>query len=614
MNNSANATKAAKTNKNHKPLPFFGIGKLLPFLKQYRLRMFVMVSCGLIGTATDISIPLFQRYALNVFIGKGTLDGLWLFVALYAAVIILAGAVNYVSCSNAMIVEVGMNKSLRNALFAHLQTLSFSYYNQNSVGYIHARVMSDTSRVGSLVSWTLMDGVWHLSYLVGAIVVMLVINARLALMVIVIVPIIAVLFSVFQRKLIYVNREVREINSRITSDFNEGITGAKTIKSLVVEDRMTDGFMEDTSLMRAKSIRAARLRGMFSATISLASSMAVAVVLWRGGFIAESEVGTFSMFMSYAQGMMEPVRWLIDAIAGMITTQVNIERIFGVLETKSDVTDTAEVTEKYGDSFDPKRENWEELRGDIEFRNVDFIYPDGTEEVLHNFSLNIPFGTNVAVVGETGAGKSTLVNLVCRFFEPTRGQVLIDGRDARERSQLWLHSALGYVLQTPHLFSGTIRENLLYGNPDATDEQIAQALRLVSADELVARLEKGLDTDVGEGGDLLSTGEKQLISFARAILADPKILILDEATSSVDTLTEARIQAAIDEVIRGRTSIVIAHRLSTVRNADIILAVRDGKIVEQGSHSELMKRGGYYASLYRRQFEDEATKAVFEGK
>ncbi len=603
-----------KTDKNHKPLPFFGIGKLLPFLKQYRLRMFVMISCGLIGTATDISIPLFQRYALNVFIGKGTLDGLWLFVVLAAAVIFLAGAVNYVSCSNAMIVEVGMNKSLRNALFAHLQTLSFSYYNQNSVGYIHARVMSDTSRVGSLVSWTLMDSVWHLSYLVGAIAVMLVINARLALMVIVIVPIIAVLFSLFQRKLIYVNREVREINSRITSDFNEGITGAKTIKSLVVEDRMTDGFMEDTSLMRAKSIKAARLRGMFSATINLASSMAVAVVLWRGGFIAESEVGTFSMFMSYAQGMMEPVRWVIDAISGMITTQVNIERIFGVLETKSDVTDTAEVTEKYGDSFDPKRENWEELRGDIEFRNVDFIYPDGTEEVLHNFSLNIPFGTNVAVVGETGAGKSTLVNLVCRFFEPTRGQVLIDGRDARERSQLWLHSALGYVLQTPHLFSGTIRENLLYGNPDATDEQIAQALRLVSADELVARLEKGLDTDVGEGGDLLSTGEKQLISFARAILADPKILILDEATSSVDTLTEARIQAAIDEVIRGRTSIVIAHRLSTVRNADIILAVRDGKIVEQGSHSELMKRGGYYASLYRRQFEDEAAQAVFEGK
>ncbi len=603
-----------KTDKNHKPLPFFGIGKLLPFLKQYRLRMFVMVSCGLIGTATDISIPLFQRYALNVFIGKGTLDGLWLFVVLAAAVIFLAGAVNYVSCSNAMIVEVGMNKSLRNALFAYLQTLSFSYYNQNSVGYIHARVMSDTSRVGSLVSWTLMDSVWHLSYLVGAIIVMLVINARLALMVIVIVPIIAVLFSLFQRKLIYVNREVREINSRITSDFNEGITGAKTIKSLVVEDRMTDGFMEDTSLMRAKSIKAARLRGMFSATINLASSMAVAVVLWRGGFIAESEVGTFSMFMSYAQGMMEPVRWVIDAISGMITTQVNIERIFGVLETKSDVTDTAEVTEKYGDSFDPKRENWEELRGDIEFRNVDFIYPDGTEEVLHNFSLNIPFGTNVAVVGETGAGKSTLVNLVCRFFEPTRGQVLIDGRDARERSQLWLHSSLGYVLQTPHLFSGTIRENLLYGNPDATDEQIAQALRLVSADELVARLEKGLDTDVGEGGDLLSTGEKQLISFARAILADPKILILDEATSSVDTLTEARIQAAIDEVIRGRTSIVIAHRLSTVRNADIILAVRDGKIVEQGSHSELMKRGGYYASLYRRQFEDEAAQAVFEGK
>ncbi len=594
-----------------KSLPFFGIGKLLPFLKRYRLRMLVMVICGIISTGMDIAAPLFQRYALNVFIGQSTTHGLLPFVLIYSAAVVLAGVLNYVSCSNAMIVEVGMNKTLRNALFEHLQTLSFSFFNRNSVGYIHARVMSDSSRIGSLVSWTLMDGVWHLSYLVGAIVVMLVINAKLALMVIVIVPISAALFSLFQKKLIHVNREVREINSHITSDFNEGITGAKTIKSLVIEDKMTQSFMQDTALMRSRSVKAARIRGVFSATISLASSMAVAVVLWRGGYIAQSEVGTFSMFMSYAQGMMEPVRWLIDAISGMITTQVNIERTFGVLETPSDVQDTEKVIEKYGDSFSPKHENWEELRGDIEFRNVDFIYPDGSEEVLHDFSLKIPFGTNVAVVGETGAGKSTLVNLVCRFFEPTRGQVLIDGRDARERSQLWLHSTLGYVLQTPHLFSGTVRENLLYGNPAATDEQIADALKLVSADEIIARLEKGLDTDVGEGGDMLSTGEKQLISFARAILANPKILILDEATSSVDTLTERRIQSAIDKVIHGRTSIVIAHRLSTVRGADIILAVRGGKIVEQGTHSELMERGGYYARLYRRQFEDETAEAIF---
>jgi ATP-binding cassette subfamily B protein len=314
--------------------------------------------------------------------------------------------------------------------------------------------------------------------------------------------------------------------------------------------------------------------------------------------------------MSYAQGMMEPIRWVIDVVSDLITTQVNIERLDKLLTTKSDVTDTPEVIETYGDSFEPKRENWEEIRGDIEFCDVSFKYPDGEEYVLEHFNLKIPFGTNVAIVGETGAGKSTLVNLVCRFFEPTSGTLLIDGRDARERSQLWLHSALGYVLQTPHLFSGTIRENLKYGNPDATDEQIDRAIKLVSADAIIEKMENGLDTDVGEGGDLLSTGEKQMISFARAVLADPKILILDEATASVDTITERKIQDAIYEIIRGRTSIVIAHRLSTVRDADVILVVKDGKIVEQGNHRELMSKQGYYHMLYTRQYEDEKTSAV----
>ena len=258
---------------------------------------------------------------------------------------------------------------------------------------------------------------------------------------------------------------------------------------------------------------------------------------------------------------------------------------------------------RYGDSFHPKYENWEELRGDIEFRDVTFRYPDGEENVLEHFSLKVPRGQNIAIVGETGAGKSTLVNLVCRFYEPTEGTLLIDGRDARERSQLWLHSHIGYVLQTPHLFSGSVRENLRYGRPEATDEEIMKALDMVSAGEIVERM-GGLDSDVGEGGSHLSTGEKQLLSFARALLADPVLLILDEATSSVDTLTEKAIQKAISVVTRGRTSFVIAHRLSTITKADLILAVRDGKIEERGTHLELMKKKGYYYSLYSRQYEE----------
>lgn len=597
-------------NAEKSDLPFFGVGKIIPYLARYKKQVYAMLVCGLLGSVVDIAQPILQRYSINHFIGGGTLDTLPWFIAIYFGTILLSAAANYISCTDATCLEVWIDRDLRNDAFAHLQTLSFSYFTQNSVGYIHARVISDSSRIGTLFSWSLIDGVWQMTYLVGAIIVMLAINAKLALMVLTIMPIIVLLFSVFQSRLVRVNREVREINSKITGNFNEGITGAKTIKTLVIEDKIHDGFVADTAAMRKKTVRAAHLRGLFASTMGFASSLALAIVLWRGGYIAASEVGTFSMFMSYAQGMMEPVRWIIDSISDLITTQVNIERLSRLLETKSDVVDSPEVVEKYGDCFDPKRENWEPIKGDIEFDDVSFRYPDGDEYILEHFSLNIPFGTNIAIVGETGAGKSTLVNLICRFYEPTSGRVLIDGRDARERSQLWLHSAIGYVLQTPHLFSGTVRENLLYGNPNATDEDIRRALELVSAQGVVDKLENGLETDVGEGGDMLSTGEKQLLSFARAILADPRILVLDEATASVDTITEQKIQSAIDTIIHGRTSIVIAHRLSTVRNADLILVVDDGKIIEQGTHEQLMSRRGSYYRLYTRQYEDEATSRL----
>ena len=601
----------SEENKRVK-LKFFGIGKILPFLKPFKSMMLMMAVFGTVGSLIDVGNSLFQRYAINHFVGEGTLDTLPLYIIIYMGAICLTALSTFMSCRRAMTIEVSVNRDLRQAAFTHLQTLSFSYFNQNSVGYIHARVLSDTSRIGSLAAWSFMDAIWHSSYLIFAAVVMLVINAKLALMVLIIIPLVAALFSLFQKKLVRVNREIREINSNITSNFNEGITGAKTVKTLAIEDSMQERFVAETANMRRKSVSASRLRGLFASTMHFASSVALAIVLWKGGYIAESEVGTFSMFMSYAQGMMEPVRWLIDAISDLITTQVNIERFSNLLAVKSDVIDTPEVIEKYGDSFEPKKENWEPIRGDIEFKDVTFRYPDGDETVLEHFNLKIPQGSNIAIVGETGAGKSTLVNLICRFYEPTEGQVLIDGRDARERSQLWLHSSIGYVLQNPHLFSGTVRDNLLYGNPNATQEEIDSAIRLVSAESVIEKLEKGIDTDVGEGGDLLSTGEKQLISFARAILANPSILILDEATASVDTLTEQKIQSAIDTVIQGRTSVVIAHRLSTVKNADCILAVRNGRIVERGTHKELIAKKGYYYDMYTRQYEDEEAKRILD--
>ena len=601
MNNTAD-----KTEYNVR-LPFFGIPRLAPYLKPYRKRIVTMVILGAIVTSIDAFYPLFNRYALDRFVGEQTLVGLPRFVFFYVAVLLCQALISYKSLRDCGKVEMYVNRDLRNAAFNHLQTLSFSYYNQNAVGYIHARVMSDTGLIGELVAWRLMDLVWHGIYLITILVVMLLIDVRLTAYILLLVPIAVALLIYFQRKLLRYNRQIREINSRITGNYNEGITGARQVKVLDVEKKMTGMFNEETRRMRRTSVREARVSALLISTVTMTSAIVLSLVLWQGGHLTREglmRIGTLSVFMSYALEMLEPIQTIIETLAAFVAIQVNIERLTRLLDEKSDVADSAEIVETYGDNFHPKKENWEPLIGDVEFRDVTFHYPDGEETILEHFNLKVPRGTNVAIVGETGAGKSTLVNLVCRFFEPTEGAVLIDGRDARERSQLWLHSNIGYVLQTPHLFAGTIRENLRYGKPDATDEEIMEALRLVSAEQVVEKMEGGLDADVGEGGDLLSTGEKQLLSFARAILADPRILVLDEATSSIDTVTEKAIQNAIKVVIRGRTSFVIAHRLSTIVDADVILVVQDGKIIARGTHEELMRQRGYYYDLFTRQYEE----------
>ena len=601
--------------KKTKGAKWFGIPNLVPYMRPYGKLILWMVLMAFYGSAMDAVIPLFQQYAIDNYIAGSTLAGLGWFIGAYVVIILTQTASNYISAFGACKLELSVGRDLKRESFNHLQTLSFSYFNQNSVGYVHARVMSDTDRIASTLAWSMVEGVWHSAYLVCAIVMMLILNWKMALCVLVIVPIVAISSMYFQKKLVFFHRQVREKNSRITGAFNEGITGATTTKTLVVEDKMEKEFDELTADMKKVSVRAMHFRAIFISTTTLAASLALALVLWRGGIVTREGVmliGTLTVFMNYAQGMMEPIQWLVQALSSLVNVQVNVERFTTLMETKSDVQDTPEVVEKYGDTFSPKKENWEELHGDIEFKDVTFRYPDGDENILEDFNLKVPQGTNVAIVGETGAGKSTLVNLVCRFYEPTEGQVLIDGRDARERSQLWLHSNIGYVLQTPHLFSGTVLENLRYGRENATMEEIEAAVKAVSADGIIERLPDGYQSDVGEGGNSLSTGEKQLLSFARALLADPRIFVLDEATSSVDTVTERLIQDAIEKVMDGRTSFVIAHRLSTIRRADVILVVNAGKIVERGSHAELMAKKGVYYGLYTRQYREEQIQASME--
>ena len=587
---------------------FSGLKKLAPFLKTYRGMFAAMIVCTVLVGVFNTILPLFQQYAFDNFIANDTLEGLAPFIVLYILCLLVTMALDYVASFDCCKLEMYLLRDMRRAAFNHLQTLSVSYFSANSVGRVHARVMSDTSAIGSIISWDVYQGGWNVTYVISAVTIMLALDPLLALCVIVVVPLVAVASCYFQRRLTVLNRRVREINSEITGGFNEGITGVQTAKTLAIEDRLDARFSRNTARMHRQGTKLGHNRALFYSIIAFASSAALALVLWYGGVLtAENAVklGTLTVFMTYAQGIMSPVQWSVDAIADLIAVKVNAERLSALLSTESDVKDTPEVTAKYGDTFDPKRENWEPLYGDVEFRDVTFRYPDGEENVLEHFNLKVPKGTLVAIVGETGAGKSTLVNLVCRFYEPTEGQVLIDGRDARERSVGWLHSHIGYVLQTPHLFSGTVRENLLYGNETATQAQLEEACASVNADKVIARLENGYDSCIGEDGCSLSTGEKQLLSFARAILADPAIFVLDEATSSIDTITEKLIQQAIEKLMRGRTSFVIAHRLSTIRSADVILAVHGGKIVESGTHEELIKRRGYYYGLYIKQFREE---------
>lgn len=597
-----------------KPFQFKIWAKMLPYFKPYKKYFFITFSLNILLAGVDVLVPMFQSYAIDHFIIPDSLKGIHAFALVYVAVIVAQTISVYLSVHAATTIEMNIGKDLKWAQFRHLQTLSFSYYNTTPVGYIHARVMSDTLRIAGMIAWGLVDMFWALIYVAGVFAIMFFLNARLAFLLLLIVPCIAVLTVFFQNRILHWNRKVRKINSQITNAYNEGITGVKTSKSMVIEKDNEQACFKITEDMRYAGCRAAKLNAIFIPTILFFSSVASALVLSRGGYMVQKDLiqlGTLSVFISYAVVIFEPIQQLARLLADLISCQANIERVMDLLSQEPNVVDGREVQEKYGDNFQPKKENWEKIRGDIVFEDVFFRYPDGKEYVLEHFNLHVPAGMNVAIVGETGAGKSTLVNLAGRFFEPTSGRILIDGVDYRERSQLWLHSQIGYVLQNPHLFSGTVKENIRYGRLDATDEEIIQAARSVSADVVVNKLEKGYDSDVGESGGRLSTGEKQLISFARAILADPAIFVLDEATSSIDTGTEQLIQKATEKLLKGHTSFVIAHRLSTIRNADLILVVKDGKIIEQGTHKELLAEKGYYHDLYYMQFEEEAAMQVF---
>jgi ATP-binding cassette subfamily B protein len=484
---------------------------------------------------------------------------------------------------------------LRKNMFGHLQELSLSYYNVTPVGWIMSRVTSDSERVAELVTWGFLDVTWGIMNIATAAIFMLMINWRLALIVFLAIPILIIVAVQFKKKIIVEFREVRKINSKITGAFNETITGVRVIKAFGREERNMQEFDLLTNDMYKAGYRAAWLSALFLPIVMLISSFAVAAIIWFGGYqtqIGNMSIGGIQAFVSYVVFMIWPIQELARVYAELQRAVASAERIFSLVDAVPEITDRP-------DAFDPGS-----IEGDIVFDNVSFFYEEN-KPVLEKFNLHVKRGETIALVGPTGGGKTTIVNLLCRFFEPKDGKICIGGRDYQDIVLHSIQSRIGVVLQTPHLFSGTIRDNIRYGKLDASDDEIGAAAELAGAHDFIITLDKGYDDEVGEGGNLLSVGQKQLISLARAVLRKPEIFIMDEATSSVDTITEALIQKGMENLMEGRTSFVIAHRLSTIKKADRILVIKDGSIIENGSHSELLRQRGHYYRLYTSQFRSE---------
>lgn len=579
--------------------------KIIHMLGKRKKNLYILFIYMVVLAGCDVFRPILDKYAIDYFATQDVVSDQVLWFGLgYLLFAVVNGLLVYLFSLQSGKIETGFGYDLRSATFNKLQKLSYSYYDKTPTGWIMARLTSDISRLADIMGWSLMDLVWGLCTMIGATVVMFIVDWQLALLVLAVVPILAYISVWFQIRILKNYREVRKINSTITSGFSECIYGAKTTKTLVLEDNNLNEFEEKTSKMRKHSIRAAVFSSTFMPIVIGMSAISTAFILWYGGnkvILQTMQFGTLLMFTEYASQFYEPLRQIARLMAELQMAQASAERVISLIDTPVDIVDTPEVIAEYGTPLEPKPENYPPLAGQVEFKNVDFYYNE-KEPILKNFNLKVKKGQTIALVGQTGSGKSTIVNLLCRFYEPVSGSILIDNVDYRKRSLGWLHSNIGYVLQEPHLFSGTVRENIRYGNLNATDEEIEAAAKLVDAEIFIKKLEKGYDTEVGEGGGRLSTGEKQLISFARAVVSNPSLFILDEATSSIDTETEKIIQNAITKILANRTSFVVAHRLSTIVNADQILVISNGKIVEKGTHDQLMAKKKAYYTLYINQF------------
>jgi ATP-binding cassette subfamily B protein len=578
--------------------------KIGKFVKLFKKEFIYIILVMMLVAVIDAIFPILTKYAIDNFVTKKTTDG----VIGYTVIVFLTVLIQAINIRIFILlagkIETELPYNIRKEMFEKLQELHVSYFDKTPVGWIVSRITSDIRKLGHTLSWQLVDFSWATMMMVFMIIIMSILNFKLALVIILLVPILTVISLFYQMKILKNTRKIRKNNSYLTNSFSDCILGVKTIKTLVVEDKFLNEFRKKTENYKKSYIKSVRFSASYTPIVMFLGNIALVVILINGGVkISNNAItyGTLAAFISYAVQFFEPVKTYAAIFARLQHSQAALERIVSLLETDSEIIDKEHVINVYGSNIKTNKDNWPKLHGNVEFKNIYFRYKVG-EDILKNFNLKVAKGKKIALVGETGAGKTTIINLLCRFFEPVEGEILIDGVDYRERSQSWLRSNMGYVLQDPHLFSGTIMDNLKFANKDLKDSDVIKASKMLKAHEFITKFEKGYYEEVGEGGNKLSKGQKQLISFVRAIVYNPPIIIFDEATSSIDVKIESNLQYAIDKLLKNRTAFIIAHRLSTVRNADRILLIGSGTILEDGNHKELMDKKGKYFDLYQKQF------------
>lgn len=577
---------------------------LFNLVKKFKKEAALVVIINVLNAVLLALWPLFTKYIIDNYIYRNDVEGFPKFIVYMLFFIVAMAGIGLFVTFMAGIFEKKIILYLRSETFLKAQKLSAKYMDSHQVGWMVSRLVHDTMSIKEAVAWDLFDMADGISRLIAILITMLMLNVRLTLYVLASVPFIAILTYIFQNKMMKAQKEIKAASSDLTSKLNEDIQGQKTIKTLLREKENLEEFKEISKRYERRSKHSVTLQSLYIPSLTFLGSIATAFILKDGGVAAMAgtlTIGTLFAMVQYSSEIYEPIRQVASVLKELISMQASIDRVNSILEADIDVYDTKEIEEIYGDALEPPTKELPPMKGEIEFKDVYFAYKD-EDYILKDFSLKIAAGERIALVGETGGGKSTIINIASRFYEPTKGHVYIDGIDYKDMPLKWVQMNLGYVLQTPYLFSGSIRDNILYGREDATEEDMLRAAEVVGLDELVKSFKDGYDTEVGEGGGKLSQGEKQLVSFARALIKDPAILILDEATSSVDTYQEKRIQDAIEKLLEGRTSITVAHRLSTIVTSDRILYIHQGRIAEMGTHRELIEKKGMYYQLYRNQF------------